>query len=206
MLILALGLACHDDVITRPVSCGETSLDDDTWFGTSLAAAQARFHAAPVADDADWNVENDVGADPERITLDPAEFTADVATVCTADGDLEQLWAPVTIAMSGEDWIPASEAEGKLVLQYDGQVWVQVEGAVPFPSGLRHVGASLIAEAMGVSVADEDVPDEAWLKAGTAGGDFYAELQFSADQTVVFADASGPEPMGAEVLLARTRR
>ncbi|MES2640623.1 MAG: hypothetical protein V4850_14105 [Myxococcota bacterium] len=58
------------------------------------------------------------------------------------------------------------------------------------------------------SLGDVEVPAEAWLDAMVHEDARVvdAQLLFTPEQTVTFTDAGQPEPIGREVILARTAR
>lgn len=207
--LIALAVGCHDAEITRAVNCANTSVEDDTWFETSLSAERERFHDGVAADETDWNVFNNLGAAADQLTLDPLAFTSDEAEVCTYadDGTLLQMVAPVSVSVAGESWVPATTEEGTLLMDATGGVFLMVEFPVPLAEELRATAETLIEEEMSVDVATADVPTEAWLSVATAGPEtgYSADLLFHPDQTAAF-DASEPEPIGATVPLAMTER
>lgn len=207
MLLIALSIGCRDDEI-RPVSCSTTSVEDDSYLGTSLSAERQRFHDDLAAHQTDWNVFNDLGAVSDQLTLDPLAFSSDEAYACTYsdDGSLQQMSAPVSVAVVGESWVPATTEEGTLLMDANSGVYLLVEFLVPVAEDLRATAETLIEAEMGVDVETADVPSEALLSVGTAGPEtgYWADLSFSPDQTVAYE--AGPEPMGATVPLAKTER
>lgn len=206
-LLIVLAIGCGDMEITRVVTCSATSINDETWFATSLSAERQRFHDELAADETDWNIYNDLGAAPEALTLDPIAFAGDEAEVCSYadDGSLLQMTAPVSVAVVGEDWVPATTQEGTLLMDASGGVYVMVELFVPLADELRATAETLLESELGTSVEASAVPTEAWLSVGTAGPEagFFAELTFSPDQTVAY-EALDPEPIGVTVPLAKT--
>ncbi len=209
MTLIALAIGCHDAEIMLAVNCANTSMEDQTWFGTSLSAERESFHDDLAADETDWNVFNDLGAAADQVTLDPLAFTSDDAEVCTYadDGSLLQMVAPVSVAVAGESWVPATTEEGTLLMDSTGGVFLMVEFAVPLAEELRATAETLLETELSVEVATADVPTEVWLSVATAGPEtgYFAELSFHPDQTVAF-EATDPEPIGSTVPLARTER
>lgn len=207
LFTLLLALACHDARL-GDVDCSFTTVDDASWSSGSLADLRAAYASAG-SRELDWNVENPVGAASDSVSFEPTAFVSEDAQLCVTGGDspqLVELSAPVSVAIDGPSWMGTTSAEGLLLVSADGTTGLSVAGPVAMPSTLVESAAALIEAAMGTPVDASEVPAEAWLDVMVreeAGG-VDAKLLFAREQTVTFADSAQPEPIGQEVLLART--
>lgn len=198
MLLSLLLAACHDAELARPVTCAVTSLDDDTWFGTSLSAERESLHDTVSPSLLDWNVANDLGVSSDEVSLDPQAFIGDEAEACTYsdDGSLLELRAPVTVGVVGQSWVPTTTVDGTLLMDLGGEVHVLAELSAPLGEDLLPAAESVIEERTGTDVASADVPANAWLSLGSSDSGYFAQLIFTAQQM----DGMG----GEEVPLAET--
>jgi hypothetical protein len=204
---LLLALACHDTSLEY-VNCSITTVDDASWSSGSLTELRESYAAAG-SRLLDWNVENPVGAASDSVTFEPAAFASEEAQLCvtgTSSPRLLELSAPVSVAIEGASWMGATSAEGLLLISADGTTGLSVLAPIALPTTLVESAATLIEAAMGTRVDVSEVPAEAWIDAmmHEDARVVDAQLLFTREQTVTFTDAGHPEPIGREVILART--